>query len=81
MVIVGFLMFSSIIGIDFNDLSEAIPAYIAIIAMPFCYSISEGISFGTISYVAMNLLTGKAHKVSPLMGVLAVLFVLKYFML
>ena len=81
LVIVGFLMFSSIIGIDFNDLSEAIPAYIAIIAMPFCYSISEGISFGTISYVAMNLLTGKAHKVSPLMGVLAVLFVLKDFML
>ena len=64
LVIVGFLMFSSIIGIDFNDLSEAIPAYIAIIAMPFCYSISEGISFGIVSYVVMNLLTGKRKKLN-----------------
>lgn len=58
LILVGFLMFSSITEISFQDFSETIPAYIAIIAMPFCYSISEGISFGIISYVVMNLLTG-----------------------
>lgn len=81
LILVGFLMFSSITEISFQDFSETIPAYIAIIAMPFCYSISEGISFGIISYVVMNLLTGKRKKLNPLMGGLAVVFVLKYFML
>ena len=66
--------------IDFNDLTEAIPAFIAIIAMPFLYSISEGISMGVISYVIINVVTGKAKekKISVLMYVLAVLFILKY---
>ena len=64
LVIVGFLMLTSVAGIDFNDFSEAIPAYITIIAMPFCYSISEGISFGIISYVILNVLTGKREKIS-----------------
>lgn len=81
LILVGFLMFSSITEISFQDFSETIPAYIAIIAMPFCYSISEGISFCIISYVVMNLLTGKRKKLNPLMGGLAVVFVLKYFML
>ena len=81
LILVGFLMFGSISEISFQDFSETIPAYIAIIAMPFCYSISEGISFGIISYVVMNLLTGKREKLNPLMGGLAVVFVLKYFML
>lgn len=81
LILVGFLMFSSITEISFQDFSETIPAYIAIIAMPFCYSISEGISFGIVSYVVMNLLTGKRKKLNPLMGGLAVVFVLKYFML
>ena len=81
LILVGFLMFGSISEISFQDFSETIPAYIAIIAMPFCYSISEGISFGIISYVVMNLLTGKRKKLYPLMGGLAVVFVLKYFML
>ena len=81
LILVGFLMFSSITEISFQDFSETIPAYIAIIAMPFCYSISEGISFGIISYVVMNLLTGKRKKLNPLMGGLAVVFVWKYFML
>ena len=74
-------MFSSITNIDMTDFSESLPAYIAIIAMPFCYSISEGISFGVISYVVLNLLTGNSKKISGLMYVLAVLFVLKYCML
>ena len=83
LVMVGFLMVSSVTEIRFDDdnLCEAIPAYIAIIAMPLFYSISEGISLGIISYVVLNAVTGKAKKVSPLMYVLAVLFVLKYIFL
>jgi AGZA family xanthine/uracil permease-like MFS transporter len=81
LVIVGFLMLTSVAGIDFNDFSESIPAYITIIAMPFCYSISEGISFGVISYVVVNVLTGGQKKISPLMYILAVIFVLKYILL
>lgn len=83
LIVVGFLMLTSITKIDFEDYTEAIPAYIAIIAMPFMYSISEGIAMGVISYVVINLATGKAKdkKISTLMYVLAVLFVLKYVML
>ncbi len=78
LVIVGFLMVSSITTINFTDLTEAIPAYMTIIAMPFTYSISEGIAFGVISYAIVNTLTGNTKKVSWLMYVLAVVFVLKY---
>lgn len=81
LVIVGFLMLTAVVGIDFDDFSESIPAYITIIAMPFCYSISEGISFGIISYVFINVLTNKREKISLLMYVLAVIFVLKYIFL
>ena len=83
LIMVGFLMVSSVTEIRFDDdnLTEAIPAYIAIIAMPLFYSISEGISLGIISYVVLNLCTGKAKKVNPLMYVLAVLFILKYIFL
>ena len=80
LIIVGFLMLTSVTKIDFNDMTEAIPAFIAIIAMPFLYSISEGISMGVISYVIINVVTGKAKekKISVLMYILAVLFILKY---
>lgn len=81
LVIVGFLMLTAVVGIDFDDFSESIPAYITIISMPFCYSISEGISFGIISYVVINLITGKREKISLLMYILAVIFVLKYILL
>ena len=79
--IVGFLMLSSVVDIDFNDLTEAVPAYMTILAMPFAYSIAEGISLGVISYVVINVICGKAKKVTPLMYVLAVLFVCKYIFL
>lgn len=81
LVIVGFLMVSSISQIDFNNLTEAIPAYMCILAMPFTYSISEGISFGVISYTIVNLLTGHARRISPLMLVLALIFIGKYILL
>lgn len=80
LIVVGFLMLTSITKIDFNDYTEAIPCFIAIIAMPFMYSISEGIAMGVISYVVINLVAGKTKekKISVLMYVLAVLFILKY---
>ena len=73
LVVVGFLMLTSITKINFDDFTEAIPAYVAIIAMPFMYSISEGIAMGVISYVVINVVTGKMKekKISPLMYVLA----------
>ena len=78
LVLVGFLMMTSITKINFSDYTDAIPAFIAIIAMPFTYSISEGIAMGIISHVVIKLLGGKRKEISPLMYVLAVLFVLKY---
>ena len=83
LVVVGFLMLTSITKINFDDFTEAIPAYVAIIAMPFMYSISEGIAMGVISYVVINVVTGKMKekKISPLMYVLAVLFIGEYIML
>lgn len=83
LVIVGFLMLTSITKIDLNDYTEAIPCFIAIIAMPFMYSISEGIAMGTISHVVINVITGKAKekKISPLMYGLAVIFICKYIIL
>ena len=83
LVVVGFLMMASIVKIDFTDYTEAIPAYICIIAMPFMYSISEGISMGVIAYVVLNLATGRfrTKKISALMYVLSVLFVFKYILI
>ena len=83
LIMVGFLMVGTVTEIRFelDNLTEAIPAYLAIIAMPLFYSISEGISLGIISYVLLNLAAGKGKQVKPLMYVLAVLFVLKYIFL
>ncbi len=80
LVIVGFYMMASVVNINFDDYAESIPAFLCIIAMPFAYSISEGISLGVISYVIINIVTGKENrkKLTPLMYVLSVLFVLKY---
>lgn len=81
LIFVGFLMVSAIVKIDFEDMSEAVPAYLCLIAMPLMYSIAEGIAVGVISYVIINLVCGKAKKITPLMYVLAVLFICKYIFL
>ena len=83
LIMVGFLMFTTIaeIKLTSENFTSAIPAYLCIIAMPLFYSISEGIAIGIISYVVLNLVCGKAKQVSPLMYVLAVLFILKYIFL
>ena len=83
LIFVGFLMFEAVGEMKFTseNLAEVIPAYLAIIAMPLFYSISEGICIGVISYVVLQAATGKAKKVTPLMYVLALLFVAKYIFL
>lgn len=81
LIYVGFLMITSVVDIDFNDFTEAIPAYLTLVAMPLMYSISEGIAVGIISYVVINLVCGKAKKITPLMYILAVLFIAKYIFL
>ena len=81
LLFVGFLMIKAVVKIDFEDLTESVPAYLCLLAMPLMYSISEGIAVGVISYVVINLVCGKAKKITPLMYILAVLFVCKYIFL
>ncbi len=81
LIFVGFLMVTAIVDVDFNDPTEAIPAYLCLIAMPLMYSISEGIAIGVISYVIINVCCGKAKKITPLMYVLTILFIAKYIFL
>lgn len=81
LVVVGFLMMGSIRKVDFSDYAQAIPAFLCVAAMPFLYSISEGIALGVISYVVIHLAAGgeKRRSLNPALCVLAVLFILKYF--
>lgn len=83
LIVVGFLMVGAILKVDFDNAFDAIPAYITLIAMPFMYSISEGIAMGTISYVVINLFGGKERRntISVVMYILAILFVFKYILI
>lgn len=79
LILVGFFMMSPILKINFDDFTEAIPAFLTIIMMPLAYSIAEGIVFGMISYVLLKLMTGKHKDLSIVMIILAILFVFKFF--
>ncbi|WP_296256941.1 NCS2 family permease [uncultured Ezakiella sp.] len=81
LIIVGVFMMGQVGEIDWHDLTEAVPAFLAIAMMPFAYSIAEGIVFGIISYTIVKSFTGKSKNVSILMWVLSVLFVLRYIFL
>lgn len=78
LVTVGLFMITTVVDIDFSDISEAFPAFMTILMMPLTYSIAEGISFGMISYALIKLLTGKGKEVSPLVYVLSIVFILRY---
>lgn len=78
LVMVGLFMIDSIVDINFGDFTESFPAFMTIIMMPFAYSIAEGIAFGMISYASVKLLTGKGKEVSPLVYILALVFLLRY---
>lgn len=81
LIIVGMMMFSSVVELPFDDMSEVLPGFITIIAMPLAYSISDGILLGFISYVTINLLCGNFRKLSPTLYILAILFSMKYIFL
>ena len=74
-------MMSSVADINFSDLPNAIPAYLCILAMPFAYSIAEGISLGVISWTVLSLAAGRARSISPIMYLLTLLFLAKYIFL
>lgn len=78
LIIVGLLMLEPVRHIDFSDYTESIPAFVCIILMPLSYSISDGILVGMICYVLLNICCGKFKKLSPMMYILAILFILKY---
>ena len=78
LVLVGLMMMASVVKIDFNNFSESVPAFLCIICMPLCYSISDGIILGHLCYVILNTLCGKWKKVTVGMYILAAMFVLKF---
>ena len=78
LILVGLFMMSPIKEIDLEDFTEAIPAFLTIVMMPFAYSIAQGIVFGMVSYVILKVLSGRYKEVSGVMYVLAVLFILSH---
>ena len=78
LVTVGLFMLSTVVEIDFKDITEAFPAFMTILMMPLSYSIAEGIAFGIISYAGIKLLTGRGKEVSPVIYVLAIIFIARY---
>ena len=78
LIVVGFMMMQQVVDINWEDVLEAIPCFITIVAMPFMYSISEGIAFGIIAYAILNTAAGRRDRVTPLVYILAVVFILKY---
>ena len=78
LILVGLMMMESITKIDFSDFSESLPAFVCVITMPLTYSISNGILLGLITYVLLNMICGNFKKITPVMYILAVLFILKF---
>ena len=79
LIIVGLFMISPIMKIDLEDFTESIPAFFTIVMMPLTYSIAEGIVFGMLSFVLLKLLTGRYKEVTPVMVIIAILFVIKFY--
>jgi AGZA family xanthine/uracil permease-like MFS transporter len=75
---VGVLMIGAVKNINFDDLDEAIPAFLTMVMMPFAQNISTGIAFGFISYAFLKLFKGKGKEVHPIIYVLAILFIIKF---
>ena len=79
LIIVGLFMISPIMKIDLDDFTESIPAFFTIIMMPLTYSIAEGIVFGMLSFVILKLLTGRYKEIKPIMYIIAILFLIKFY--
>ncbi|NLL17629.1 MAG: NCS2 family permease [Clostridia bacterium] len=79
LIIVGVFMIEPVMKINFSDYLEAIPAFLAIVMMPFAYSIAEGIVFGVLAYTLLHFLTGRFNKISATMWILSILFLIRFF--
>jgi adenine/guanine/hypoxanthine permease len=77
LLIVGYFMMSPVLKINFESIEDGLPAFVTMIMMPLTYSIADGIVFGLLTYVLLQVLSGKFKKLSPMMLILAVLFILK----
>ena len=77
LIVVGLFMMESITKINFSEFTEGFPAFLTIIMMPLCYSISDGLVFGFISYVLLKLLTGKNEDLSLVTVIITILFIIK----
>lgn len=77
LIIVGLFMISAVVNINFDDISESLPAYVTLVFMPFTYSIAQGLVFGILTYFFVKLLSGRYKDISPVMYVLAIIFVIK----
>ena len=77
LVVVGLMMVENVRDIDFSDYTEGFPAFMTILMMVVCYSISEGLVFGVISYVLLKLFGGKKNELNPVIVIIAILFFLK----
>lgn len=80
LVVVGFLMMTQVVDIDWRDMSIAIPAFLTMVVMPFTYSISAGIGMGFLGYVILRIAKGKTREIHPLMWVISALFVVYFAM-
>jgi adenine/guanine/hypoxanthine permease len=78
LVLVGALMIRSVLSIKWDDLTEALPAFLTLLAMPLTFSIANGLALGFIFYALLKLMAGRAREASPLVYLLAVLFILRY---
>jgi AGZA family xanthine/uracil permease-like MFS transporter len=78
LIAVGSMMLKNVVQIDWDDMTEAIPAFLTLVMMPFTFSITEGISFGFISYALLKLVSGKGKEVPWLIYLFALLFVARY---
>ena len=78
LIVVGYMMLSSCADVNWSDAGEAVPAFLAVAAMPFTYSISDGIMFGVIAYTIINAFAGNFKRIHWIMYILTVLFIAKY---
>lgn len=78
LVMVGVLMIGAVKKIELDDISEAFPAFITMITMVLCYSISDGICLGILSYVIIKLCTGNRRQITPVLAILSILFILNF---
>lgn len=77
LIVVGLFMISAVVDINFDDITESLPAYVTIVFMPFTYSIAQGLVFGILTYFFVKLLSGRYRQISAVMYVLAIIFMVK----